>query len=77
MRPELRRPACPGSAPASRDALQHALNTHLPSTRPPLVEVSELIPECSLVTIPVGHNIHAVRPVEFADVVERWLGDAS
>ncbi|WP_377700263.1 alpha/beta fold hydrolase [Paeniglutamicibacter sulfureus] len=38
-----------------------------------LVEVAGLIPECALVTIPTGHNVHETRPSEFADTVLRWL----
>lgn len=38
-----------------------------------LVEVSGLIPDCTLVTIPTGHNVHETRPSEFADIVLRWL----
>lgn len=40
-----------------------------------LVEVSKRIPDCTLVTIPVGHNVHAAQPEEFNEVVERWVGD--
>lgn len=40
-----------------------------------LVEVSERIPDCTLVTIPVGHSVHAAQPEEFIEVVERWMGD--
>ncbi|MFT2815346.1 alpha/beta fold hydrolase [Leifsonia sp. A12D58] len=40
-----------------------------------LVEVSGLIPNCTLVAIPAGHNVHETRPNEFADVVLRWLDD--
>jgi 3-oxoadipate enol-lactonase len=38
-----------------------------------LVEVSQRIPDCTLVTIPAGHNIHAARAAEYNEVVERWL----
>ncbi|MFF2371631.1 alpha/beta fold hydrolase [Agromyces sp. NPDC058110] len=38
-----------------------------------LVEMSGLIPECELVTIAAGHNVHAARPAEFVEVVEGWL----
>lgn len=41
-----------------------------------LVEVSGLIPECTLVTMPTGHDVHATRPGEFADVVLGWLDGA-
>lgn len=36
-------------------------------------EVAARIPSCSLVTIPAGHNVHAVRPGHFAEVVLGWL----
>lgn len=41
-----------------------------------LVEVSERIPDCAIMTIPVGHNIHAARAAEFNEVVEGWLREA-
>ncbi|MGW9183799.1 hypothetical protein [Agromyces sp. NPDC055661] len=42
-----------------------------------LVEASERIAECTLVTIPVGHNVHEAASDAFIEVVERWLRDAS
>ncbi|MGB9035684.1 hypothetical protein BLJ79_20855 [Arthrobacter sp. UCD-GKA] len=48
--------------------------SHIPQEL--LVEVSETIPECTLVTMPVGHNVHQVQPSNFSDVVLGWLADA-
>ena len=42
-----------------------------------LAEASERIPNATLVTIPVGHNVHAAASDAFIEVVERWLRDAS
>ena len=42
-----------------------------------LGEVAERIPECTLVTIPVGHNVHAAASDQFIEVVERWLPTAT
>jgi 3-oxoadipate enol-lactonase len=41
-----------------------------------LVEVSGLIPDCTLIAIPAGHNVHETQPNEFSDVVLQWLDDA-
>ncbi|WP_448811266.1 alpha/beta fold hydrolase [Agromyces bauzanensis] len=38
-----------------------------------LAEVAELIPDCTLVTVPAGHEIHRARPDEFAETVLGWL----
>ncbi len=38
-----------------------------------LAEMATLIPDCELVTIPVGHLVHAVRPAEFTAVVTSFL----
>jgi 3-oxoadipate enol-lactonase len=38
-----------------------------------LAEAAARIPRCSLVTIPAGHLVHAVRPAEFASAVVTWL----
>ncbi len=48
--------------------------SHIPQER--LVEVAGLIPDCTLVTIPAGHNVHEARPDEYADAVLGWLGHA-
>src|SRR5690349_13352907 len=42
-----------------------------------LAEASERIPNATLVTIPLGHNVHAAASDAFLEVVERWLRDAS
>lgn len=39
-----------------------------------LAEVARLVPRSALVTIPVGHHVHAARPEQFAQVVLEWLG---
>jgi pimeloyl-ACP methyl ester carboxylesterase len=46
--------------------------SHIPQDK--LGDVARAIPDCTLVTIPVGHNVHEARPIEFADIVLRWLG---
>lgn len=38
-----------------------------------LAEVAESIPDCVLITIPAGHEIHRARPEEFAEAVLGWL----
>ena len=38
-----------------------------------LAEVARLVPDCTLVTIPAGHHVHAAEPEEFSDVVLDWL----
>jgi 3-oxoadipate enol-lactonase len=47
-------------------------DSHIPQDK--LSAVAARIPACDLVTIPVGHNVHAARPAEFADMVLSWLG---
>jgi pimeloyl-ACP methyl ester carboxylesterase len=42
-----------------------------------LVDVSERIADCTLVTIPVGHTVHAAASATYIEVVERWLRSAS
>ncbi len=46
-------------------------SSHIPQEK--LAAVAELIPQCELVTLEAGHNVHAVRPTEFADLVLSWL----
>ncbi|MFE6254517.1 alpha/beta fold hydrolase [Agromyces sp. NPDC057865] len=41
-----------------------------------LVVASEHIPNATLVTIPVGHNVHATASDAFIEVVEGWLRGA-
>jgi 3-oxoadipate enol-lactonase len=45
--------------------------SHIPQDL--LVEVSQLVPDCTLITIPAGHNIHNTKPDEFSDAVLTWL----
>jgi pimeloyl-ACP methyl ester carboxylesterase len=42
-----------------------------------IADAAARIPDCQLVTIPVGHSVHATRPAEFADTVLVWLGPAT
>jgi pimeloyl-ACP methyl ester carboxylesterase len=45
--------------------------SHIPQDK--LAAVAARIPACTLVTIPVGHNVHEACPEEFASVVFTWL----
>jgi pimeloyl-ACP methyl ester carboxylesterase len=45
--------------------------SHIPQDL--LVEVSELVPDCTLITIPAGHNVHETEPDEFLKAVLTWL----
>jgi pimeloyl-ACP methyl ester carboxylesterase len=47
-------------------------NSHIPQDR--LRDVAALIPNCTRVTIPAGHNVHATCPTDFADAIFDWLG---
>ncbi len=38
-----------------------------------LVDVSRAVPDCSVVTIPVGHDLHESEPDAFAETVLNWL----
>jgi 3-oxoadipate enol-lactonase len=38
-----------------------------------LAGVARLIPDCTLVTIPAGHHVHAAEPEAFSDTVLTWL----
>ncbi len=46
-------------------------DSHLPAGE--LAEVARLIPDCTLVTIPAGHHVHAAEPEAFSDAVLGWL----
>ena len=46
-------------------------DSHVPQEL--LAEVAERVPDCVLVTVPAGHDVHAARPAEFADLVLSWL----
>lgn len=49
--------------------------SHIPQEK--LVEVTRHIPDCTLITIPAGHDVHASRPADFAESVLLWLGQAA
>ena len=36
-------------------------------------EVAERVPDCTLVTIDAGHDVHEVRPEAFCRTVTDWL----
>lgn len=38
-----------------------------------LVDVVQAVPDCTLLTIPVGHDVHEVDPDAFTESVLRWL----
>ncbi len=38
-----------------------------------LVDVARAVPDCTLVTIPVGHDVHESAPDVFAQTVLNWL----
>lgn len=46
-------------------------HSHLPQDL--LIEVAQLIPNSTLVTIEVGHNIHEAEPAMFSSTVLTWL----
>jgi len=39
-----------------------------------LVDVSRAVPDCTLITIPTGHDVHESEPDTFAATVLEWLG---
>jgi 3-oxoadipate enol-lactonase len=45
--------------------------SHIPQNL--LVEVAQLVPDCTLITINAGHNIHQTAPKEFIDALTTWL----
>lgn len=49
--------------------------SHIPQEK--LQEVRDRIPDCSLVTIPAGHLVHASRAEDFIDEVLGWYWRAS
>ena len=49
--------------------------SHIPQEK--LQEVADRIPNCSLVTIPAGHLVHATRATDFTDAVPGWFTRAS
>ncbi|MGH3344165.1 MAG: alpha/beta fold hydrolase [Carbonactinosporaceae bacterium] len=46
-------------------------DSHIPQDQ--LADVANRIPDCQLVTIPAGHEVHATRPAEFLTEVGRFL----
>jgi pimeloyl-ACP methyl ester carboxylesterase len=46
-------------------------DSHIPQEK--LQEVADRISDCSLVTIPVGHLVHAARPTDFTDAALDWF----
>jgi len=49
--------------------------SHIPQEM--LVDVSRAVPDCTLITIPAGHDVHESEPDTFADTVLKWLGTGS
>lgn len=49
--------------------------SHIPQEK--LQQVAERIPDCSLITIPAGHLVHATRATDFTDAVLNWLTQRS
>ncbi|MDQ0770177.1 3-oxoadipate enol-lactonase [Pseudarthrobacter defluvii] len=47
--------------------------SHIPQEL--LAEAAELIPDCALVTLEAGHNVHAAAPHQFLNAVTGWLGE--
>jgi 3-oxoadipate enol-lactonase len=47
------------------------LDSHIRQDK--LAEAAGKIPDCTLVTIPAGHNVHAARPDDFAGAILSWL----
>jgi 3-oxoadipate enol-lactonase len=45
--------------------------SHIPQDL--LVEVSRAVPDCGVVTIPVGHDVHESKPDLFVETVLNWL----
>jgi len=45
--------------------------SHIPQEL--LTEVAGLIPDCTLVTLETGHNVHAAAPDQFLDAIMSWL----
>lgn len=46
--------------------------SHIPQEK--LVDVARVVPRCTLITIPAGHDIHESEPDAFSEVVLNWLG---
>ncbi len=39
-----------------------------------LVDVARAVPDCTLVTLPAGHDVHESQPDAFVETVLNWLG---
>jgi 3-oxoadipate enol-lactonase len=48
--------------------------SHIPQDK--LDAVAARVPDCELITIPAGHNVHETRPAEYADAVLDWVGSS-
>ncbi|MBA2418051.1 MAG: alpha/beta fold hydrolase [Nocardioidaceae bacterium] len=46
--------------------------SHIPQEK--FVDVARVVPRCTLITIPAGHDIHESEPDAFSEVVLDWLG---
>jgi len=46
--------------------------SHIPQDL--LLDVCEAVPDCTLVTIPAGHDVHESEPLAFVETVLNWLG---
>ncbi|MGH3304717.1 MAG: alpha/beta fold hydrolase [Streptosporangiaceae bacterium] len=46
-------------------------DSHVPQDR--IIQMAARIPDCCLVTIPTGHQIHRDRPAEFIATVRKFL----
>jgi pimeloyl-ACP methyl ester carboxylesterase len=46
-------------------------DSHIPQDK--LADAASRIPQCTLLTIPTGHNVHTARPDEFAHAVLTWM----
>lgn len=52
-------------------AIAGGRDSHIPFAC--LVDLADRIPDCQLVTIPAGHDVHERRPVEFVAAVDEFL----
>ncbi|MGI8953816.1 MAG: alpha/beta fold hydrolase, partial [Nocardioidaceae bacterium] len=46
--------------------------SHLPQEK--FVDVARVVPRCTPINTPAGHDIHESEPDAFAEVVLNWLG---
>jgi 3-oxoadipate enol-lactonase len=47
-------------------------DSHIPQDK--IAEAAARVPDCAMVTIPVGHGVHEARPAEFVAAVTDFLG---